>query len=139
MNNNNHTLLTAPKDIPDIKITLGLGLSQSEQYVYELNTLSSFSQEIRKGSLWKESGDVYNISFRLIPQDLKDKMEHGGYKILEIKFIFNHRTIDGNDINTELVLTNPSVLSVLKCSSGDYGQYNWKIYNTWTHAYEQRD
>lgn len=134
-----NVLLTAPRDIPDMKVTLSLGVPQSEQYIYELDTLNSFSQEIRKGTLWNDPGDIYNISFSVIPKELKEKMEHGGYQIVEIKFIFYHRTIDGNDINTELVLTNPSVLSTLKCSTSGYGSYNWKIYNTWTHAYKQRD
>lgn len=131
--------LTAPRDIPNVKITMGLGLSQSEKYIYELDTLTDFSQEIRKGCLWNNPGDIYNISFSIIPKDLKDKMEHGGYQILEIKFIFNHRNIEGNDINTELILTNPSVLSLLNCSTSGYGKYSWKIYNTWTNAYKQRD
>lgn len=131
--------LTAPRDIPNVKITMGLGLSQSEKYIYELDTLTDFSQEIRKGCLWNNPGDIYNISFNIIPKDLKDKMEHGGYQILEIKFIFNHHNIEGNDINTELILTNPSVLSLLNCSTSGYGKYSWKIYNTWTNAYKQRD
>ena len=131
-------IITAPRDVPILKITMGLGLSSSEKYTYEIDNLTSFSQEIKKGSLWNNPGDVYNISFNTIPIELKNKMEHGGYQILEIQFIFDHRTLDGNDINTELVLTHPSVLSSLNSSNG-YGKYTWKIYNTWTNAYKQRD
>jgi hypothetical protein len=132
-------IITAPLDVPILKITMGLGLSSSEKYTYEIDTLTSFSQEIKKGSLWNNPGDVYNISFNTIPIELKNKMEHSGYQILEIQFIFDHRTLDGNDINTELILTHPSVLSSLNSSASEYGKYTWKIYNTWTHTYKQRD
>jgi hypothetical protein len=132
-------IITVPRNVPILKITMGLGLSSSEKYTYEIDTLCSFSQEIKKGSLWNNPGDVYTVSFSTIPIELKNKMEHSGYQILEIQFIFDHRTMDGSDINTELILTCPSVLSSLNSSSSGCGKYTWKIYNTWTHAYKQRD
>ena len=42
---------------------------------YEIDNLTSFSQEIKKGSLWNNPGDVYNISFNTIPIELKNKID----------------------------------------------------------------
>ena len=134
MDNN---LITPPKYLPDMVITMGLGDSEKFQYNIILN---NFSQEIKKGCLWKSSGDIYKIKFASIPIRLKNQLEHGGYQILEIKFIFSHYNIDKNcDLEKEIILTNPSIYSNLSIDSASSSIYNWTIYNTWTNAYEQRD
>lgn len=134
MNNN---LITPPKHLPDMVITMGLGDSEKSQYNIILN---NFSQEIKKGCLWKSSGDIYKIKFAPIPIGLKNQLEHGGYQILEIKFIFSHYNIDKNcDLKREIILTNPSIYSNLSIDSASSSIYDWTIYNTWTNVYEQRD
>lgn len=134
MDNN---LITPPKYLPDMVITMGLG--DSEKFQYNI-ILDNFSQEIKKGCLWKSSGDIYKIKFSSIPIRLKNQLEHGGYQILEIKFIFSHYNIDKNcDLEKEIILTNPSIYSNLSIDSASSSIYNWTIYNTWTNAYEQRD
>ena len=83
MDNN---LITTPMYVLDVVITTGFGVKESEKYQYNI-ILNSFVQEIKKGSLWKNTGDVYKITFASIPENLKTQLEHGGYQILEIKFI----------------------------------------------------
>lgn len=120
-------------------ITMGLGLKGSEKYQYDI-ILNNFSQEIRKGSLWKNCGDIYKIEFATIPVELKNQLEHGGYQILEIKFTFLHYDVDKNcELEKEIILTNPSVYSNLSINNSSSSIYDWTIYNTWTNAYKQRD
>lgn len=138
MDNN---LITAPIHVPDMVITTGFGVKESEKYQYNNIILNSFVQEIKKGSLWKNTGDVYKITFASIPENLKTQLEHGGYQILEIKFVFVHRNLDKNccDVEKEIVLTNPSIYSNLIINTTCSSIYDWTIYNTWIHGYEQRD
>lgn len=136
MNNN---LLTAPRSIPDIIIVTALG---NDKYVYDNLILNSFSQRIRKGDLWNSKGDTYTISFSTIPEQLLKQLEHGGYQISEIKFIFTHKNLDDNkcyETERTVILTNPSIDSLLTLDHGESGHYHWTIYNTWTNYYDKRD
>ena len=132
-------LITPPRYLPEMVITMGFGLKDSEKYQYNI-ILNKFSQGIKKGSLWKNCGDIYQIEFAPIYELLKDQLEHINYQILEIKFIFNHYNIDKNcDLEKEIILINPSIHSNLNFDNNSNCIYNWTIYNTWTNTYKSRD
>lgn len=136
MNNN---LLSVPQYLPDIVITTELG---SKKYSYDNLILNSFCQRVCKGDLWNSRGDAYTISFSSIPSQLLQQLEHGGYNISEIKFIFTHQNLDDKnycEVERVIILTNPSIESILNINSDSHAIYKWNIYNTWTNCYNKRD